>query len=80
MQERPPTMAVSQSRAQRAVQATCMAAAEDEGEIDDRQGVAVAFEDEDEDAEGIVDEILEDSSEDEDGDDDDSSESSIEVF
>lgn len=46
-----------------------MAAAEDEGEIDDRQGVAVAFEDEDEDGEGIVDEVREDSSEDEDEED-----------
>ncbi|KAF3762397.1 hypothetical protein M406DRAFT_63315 [Cryphonectria parasitica EP155] len=36
-----------------------MAAAEDEGEIDDRQGVAVAFEDEDEDGDGIVDEVHE---------------------
>lgn len=48
-----------------------MAAAEDEGEIDARQGVAVAFEDEDEDAEGIVDEVREESSEDEDEDEED---------
>lgn len=47
-----------------------MAAAEDEGEIDDRQGVAVAFEDESEDGEGIVDEVRDDSSEDEDDEED----------
>ncbi|PSR82178.1 Sec63 Brl domain-domain-containing protein [Coniella lustricola] len=48
-----------------------MAAAEDEGEIDDRQGVAVAFEDEDEDVDGIMGEVREDSSEDEAEDDED---------
>ncbi|KAJ4416368.1 Pre-mRNA-splicing helicase BRR2 [Gnomoniopsis sp. IMI 355080] len=43
-----------------------MTGAEDEGEIDDRQGVAVAFEDEDEDADGIVHEVREESSDEED--------------
>ncbi|EOO02053.1 putative sec63 brl domain-containing protein [Phaeoacremonium minimum UCRPA7] len=43
----------------------------DDGEIDERQGVAVAFEDEDEDAEGIVDEVREESSEDEEDEDED---------
>lgn len=47
-----------------------MVGAEDEGEIDDRQGVAVAFEDEDEDAGGIVDEVREESSDDENEDED----------
>lgn len=42
-----------------------MAGAEDEGEIDDRQGVAVAFEDEDEDADGILHEVREESSDEE---------------
>ncbi|KAJ4394740.1 Pre-mRNA-splicing helicase BRR2 [Gnomoniopsis smithogilvyi] len=45
-----------------------MAGAEDEGEIDDRQGVAVAFEDEDEDADGIVHEVREESSDEEEDD------------
>lgn len=47
-----------------------MAGAEDEGEIDDRQGVAVAFEDEDEDADGIVHEVREESSDEEEDEED----------
>ncbi|KAJ9142130.1 Pre-mRNA-splicing factor brr2 [Pleurostoma richardsiae] len=45
------------------------AGAGDDGEIDGRQGVAVAFDEEDEDGEAIVDEVREESSEDEDVED-----------
>lgn len=48
-----------------------MDGADDDQEIDERQGVAVAFEEEDEDGEGIVNEVREESSEDEDEEDDD---------